>query len=81
MFQPPASGGGLRVWDVSYEGAEAYEDEDLEAPSVTCDYGVGDLVLLDSYRLHQIQPFEGSVDRISATCHAAFVAGQWETWF
>jgi hypothetical protein len=81
MLQPPENGGALRVWDVAYAGTDAYEDEDLEQPSVTCTYGVGDLVLIDSYRLHQIQPFGGSVDRISATCHAAFVAGQWETWF
>jgi hypothetical protein len=33
------------------------------------------------YRLHQSQPFGGELDRISATCRAAFVAGQWETWF
>jgi hypothetical protein len=81
MLQPPARGGGLRVWDVTYRGSDAYEDEDLERPSVTCTYDEGDLVAIDSYRLHQIQPFEGDVDRISATCHAAFVSGQWESWF
>lgn len=81
MLQPALEGGGLRLWDVRYRGSEAYEDEDLEAPSVTCEYGVGDLVVFDSYRLHQIQPFGGARDRISATCHAAFAAGVWETWF
>jgi hypothetical protein len=81
MLQPPEAGGGLRVWDVLYEGSDSYEDDDLTRAHVTCDYGVGDLVIIDSYRLHQIQPFEGVRDRISATCHAAFVAGQWETWF
>lgn len=81
MLEPPSSGGGLRVWDVTYSGSDAYEDEDLERPHATCTYAAGDLLLIDSYRLHQIQPFEGSVDRISATCHAAFVAGQWESWF
>jgi len=81
MLQPPPRAGGLRVWDVTYKGSDFYEDEDLERAHVTCDYGVGDLVVIDSYRLHQIQPFDGEVDRISATCHAAFVSGQWETWF
>jgi hypothetical protein len=81
MLEPPPSGGGLRVWDVTYAGSDAYEDEDLERPNVTCEYAAGDLVVIDSYRLHQIQPFAGAIDRISATCHAAFVAGQWEIWF
>lgn len=81
MFQPPVSGGGLRVWDVRYAGTDTYEDEDLERASVTVEYGVGDLVVFDSYRLHQIQPFAGARDRISATCHVAFVSGVWESWF
>jgi hypothetical protein len=82
MLAPPRRGGGLRVWDVGYAGTDAYEDEDLdEAEHVTCDYGVGDLVVISSYRLHQIQPFTGEADRISATCHLAFAAGQWESWF
>lgn len=81
MLQPPPTGGGLRVWDVTHAGSDAYEDDDLERAHVTCDYAAGDLVVIDSYRLHQIQPFGGPLDRISATCHAAFVAGQWETWF
>jgi hypothetical protein len=81
MLRPPTSGGGLRVWDVAYDGSDAYEDDDLERPHVTCVYGPGDLVVIDSYRLHQIQPFDGDSDRISATCHAAFVGGAWETWF
>lgn len=81
MLQPPRSGGGLRVWDVRYRGTEAYEDEDLERDAVTAGYAVGDLVVIDSYRLHQIQPFRGKIDRISATCHVAFTAGAWESWF
>lgn len=81
MLSPPESGGELCVWDVRYVGTDAYEDEDLVRAKVTCGYAAGDLVVIDSYRLHQIQPFSGSLDRISATCHAAFVAGQWETWF
>lgn len=81
MLRPPASGGGLRVWDVRYEGTDAYEDEDLARPSAVAPYEAGDLVVIDSYRLHQIQPFGGDVDRISATCHVAFTEGRWESWF
>jgi hypothetical protein len=81
MLQPPEKGGGLRVWDVTYSGSDGYEDDELEREHVTCDYAIGDLVAIDSYRLHQIRPFSGVVDRVSATCHVAFVAGQWETWF
>lgn len=81
MLQAPATGGGLRVWDVTYAGSDAYEDEDLARAHATAAYGAGDLVIIDSYRLHQIQPFTGGIDRISATCHAAFVQGQWESWF
>jgi hypothetical protein len=94
MLQPPVSGGGLRVWDAMYEGEDSrtYEaadgadddeddDESSERMYLTCKYEAGTLVGIDSYRLHQIQSFAGDVDRISATCHAAFVAGAWETWF
>jgi hypothetical protein len=81
MLAPPEDGGGLRVWDVTYAGSDDYEDDELARPSVVCTYGAGDLVVIDSYRLHQIQPFAGARDRISATCHAAFVAGRWESWF
>ena len=45
-------------------------------------YATGDVVLIDSYTLHQIQPFAGSRERISATVHAAQVdTGLWECWF
>jgi hypothetical protein len=81
MLRPPTKGGGLRVWDVTYTGNDAYEDEDLERTHVTCEYAAGDLVVIDSYRLHQIRPFAGVVDRVSVTGHLAFVSGQWEMWF
>jgi hypothetical protein len=94
MLQAPVSGGGLRVWDAMYEGEDSRthdtadgaddeedDDESSERMHLTCKYEAGTLVGIDSYRLHQIQAFAGDVDRISATCHAAFVAGAWETWF
>ena len=82
MFQPPASGGGLKLWDVTYAGHDHPTDDELAAPSEVIDYGVGDVVVIDSYRLHQIQPFGGERERISATVHAAEIdPGLWETWF
>ncbi len=81
MLQPPEAGGGLRVWDVLFSGSHQVTEEMLGATSVVARYQTGDLVVIDSYRLHQIQPFGGDRDRVSITCHAAFVAGRWETWF
>ena len=84
MLQPPERGGGLRVWDAVY--ADDGPDPDLlaarpETPSATIEYAAGDLVAIDSYRLHQIQPFEGARDRISITAHLLFVDGCWQSWF
>lgn len=56
--------------------------DELRAPHATVTYRTGDVVLIDSYRLRQIQPFSGSRERISATVHAALVdSGLWECWF
>jgi hypothetical protein len=80
MLQPPVRGGGLRVWEALYDG----EDEVAAAPripSVVVDYAVGDLVVIDSYRLHQIQPFQGGRDRLSVTAHLIFSCGRWQAWF
>jgi hypothetical protein len=81
MLQPAEAGGGLKVWDVLFRGSNAYEDADLERPFAVAAYATGDLVVMDSYRLHQIQPFGGAKDRISATLHLAECAGAWESWF
>ena len=54
----------------------------LAAPAVVTEYRTGSVVVFDSYRLHQIQPFDGARDRITATVHAAEIdPGRWETWF
>ena len=43
---------------------------------------LGDVVIFDSFVLHQIEPFSGDAPRLSATVHAMQVtAGAWETWF
>lgn len=82
MLQPPDDGGGLRVWNVTYSGHDAPTDAELFSPSTITTYGVGDVVIIDSYRLHQIEPFGGARDRISATIHAAEIdRARWETWF
>lgn len=80
MIQPAAYGGGLRVWD------HVYEDEDTEeapgsADSEEITYGAGDLVIIDSYRLHQICASSGPLDRISATGHVARTETGWQAWF
>jgi hypothetical protein len=82
MLAPPDDGGGLRVWDAVYDGRDEATDAERAAPSVVVPYAAGDVVVIDSYRLHQIQPFGGARDRISATVHAAEIdPGRWETWF
>ena len=82
MLQTPEMDGGLKVWDVRYDGSDHPTEQDLEARSGIVSYGIGDIVLIDSYRLHQIQPFSGSRERISATVHASYSgAGVWECWF
>ena len=82
MLQPPARGGGLRVWDALYDGrrrgalarrARARAPSSSTRPATWC--------VIDSYRLHQIQPFAGARDRISVTAHLVFADGRWQAWF
>jgi hypothetical protein len=82
MLQPAETGGGLRLWDVVHEGHDEPTPEELARPSEIAVYQAGDALLLDSYRLHQIQSFGGPRDRISITAHAVEVDdGVWEVWF
>jgi hypothetical protein len=81
MLQPPEHGGELKVWDALYDGSEEVDAATLARPSALVPYGPGDLVVIDSYRLHQIQPFGGARDRVSATAHGALVGGSWQVWF
>ncbi len=82
MLQEPDVGGGLKLWDVRFRGRDEPTAAELAAHSVVGNYGVGGALIIDSYRLHQIQPFEGERNRISITVHAAEVDdGIWETWF
>ncbi len=83
MLQPPRRGGGLRVWDALWDGADDEEDvaAAARADSAVVDYAAGDLVVIDSYRLHQIQPFSGDRDRLSVTAHLVLADGGWQAWF
>ncbi|HEX4511896.1 MAG TPA: hypothetical protein VH054_00125 [Polyangiaceae bacterium] len=82
MLQEPESGGGLKLWDVRFRGRDTPNDAELAATSVVAQYGVGGALVIDSYRMHQIQPFAGDRDRVSITIHAAEIdEGIWETWF
>ncbi len=82
MLQLPERGGGLRLWEARYHGHEHATRADARTRSEILTYDVGGALAMDSYRLHQIQPFSGARDRISVTLHAAEVdPGVWETWF
>jgi hypothetical protein len=81
MLQPAESGGGLRVWDRLYDGEDFPAKPGPDVPVTQIAYEPGELVVIDSYRLHQILPFSGRRDRISATMHVALEAGAWEGWF
>jgi hypothetical protein len=82
MLQEPDSGGGLKLWDVRFRGRDDATKAELASSAVIAQYGVGGSLVIDSYRLHQIQPFQGARDRISITIHAAEIdTGIWETWF
>jgi hypothetical protein len=80
MLQPPVAGGGLRVWDLRYDGRDEVP-EAAALPSMLAEYEAGELIVIDSYRLHQIQPFSGERDRISATAHVALGDAGWHYWF
>ena len=82
MLQPAQTGGGLRVWDVRWHGSDTVTRAMLAKPSALVPYAAGEIFVLDSYRLHQIQPFGGDGRRISATLHAVEAeGGVWDTWF
>ena len=82
MLQPAETGGGLRLWDVAHEGHDEPTPDELARPSQIAVYQAGDALLLDSYRLHQIQSFGGARDRISITAHAVEVdEAVWDVWF
>jgi len=81
MLQPPTTGGGLKVWNTKYAGRTADELALNEIPSTIVEYAIGDLVFINSYTLHQIQPFQSQCDRISLTVHSIYNGECWDCWF
>ena len=64
-----------------HEGRDEPTPQELARPSAIAEYQAGDALLLDSYRLHQIQSFGGARDRLSITAHAVEVDdGLWDVW-
>jgi hypothetical protein len=77
-LQPAERGGGTHLWRARFDGSEPPADGD----PTTVHLRGGDALLFDSYRLHQIEPFGGALDRLTATVHAVEVAPmRWEAWF
>ena len=65
MLGAPESGGGLELWSARYAGHDAPPAAARRGKSCRERYEVGNALVIDSYRLHQIQPFGGGRDRIS----------------
>lgn len=82
MLQPAQEGGELRVWERLYDGDASVAEPDLREASALCSYGAGDLLVIDSRRLHRITRFGGTRDRVTVTLRAAYVKerGLWEVW-
>jgi hypothetical protein len=71
----PEHGGGLRLW------SERDGDPVTHGPPLVVSLAPGDLICFDSYRVHQIEPFDGAIDRITATVHAVKTDEGWQAWF
>ncbi len=80
MLQKPASGGELRVWDRLFDG-ELFPKPASSLAMAEVHYQVGSIAVIDSYRMHQIAPFAGEIDRISITMHVVLEADGWHAWF
>lgn len=82
MLQPGEGAADLTLWHAVWDGRDEPSRRALSSPSETLRYGVGDLAVFSSYRLHRIEAFSGAADRVSLTLHGVEVdEGVWETWF
>jgi hypothetical protein len=82
MLQPGEGSADLTLWHETWNGRDEPTRRALSSPRETLRYGVGDLAVFSSYRLHRIEPFGGAADRVSLTVHGVEVdPGVWETWF
>ncbi|MET0595883.1 MAG: hypothetical protein ABW133_24500 [Polyangiaceae bacterium] len=81
------AGGGLRFWNARYDPAANTDEARVASRARARDAEVrraarGDVIVFDSFVLHQIEPFDGDAPRLSATLHAMQIAKDtWETWF
>lgn len=82
MLQAPTRGGALRLWDALWDGRDEPAPGALRRPTRDVRSRDGDAVLISSYRLHQIRPFAGALDRVSVTAHGVEVDDDvWDVWF
>lgn len=82
MLQPPDRGGALRLWDAVWDGHDEPGRSALRRQREHIVSRAGDVAVISSYRLHQIRPFAGPLDRVSLTAHGVEVDdGVWEVWF
>lgn len=86
MIQTPESGGGVRVWNRPLTASVTEEALLLAAKecpdeSAVINYGVGDLVIINSLSPHQILKFDGNRARISLNAFAIAEQNQCLIWF
>ncbi len=81
MLQPPLEGRRVARLGRLLGRRRRRGGERRKHQATVVDYAAGDLVVIDSYRLHQIQPFVGERDRMSVTAHLVFADGRWQAWF
>lgn len=81
----PEDAAGLYVWPEIYQRFhhKRYFDEilDPEGERFTIPYSVGNLLGIHSLRVHQIEPFDGDIDRVVVTFHLGKLDGKWIVWF
>ncbi len=84
-IQLPASGGGLRVWDMTYDRFKAMPKQEFDrfkktAPFTYHPYEIGKIVVHSGHYLHQIAPLvkvhEGD-ERITLQAHALHTEQGW----
>ena len=81
VLQTAEAGGGLRVWPTRYHGSSHANAAERRAQYTYLAYEPGDLVVFESQRLHQIEPFSGDRARITVTAHALWKDERWQVWF
>jgi hypothetical protein len=86
MIQKPETQGGVRVWNINWEptrgeGQSLRMAEDNYDDGHTIEYEVGEMVVLNSLKPHQILAFDGDTDRITMNAFGSFVGGRWQFWF